>query len=67
MSEPDPIRQWSRASLRSLLPDSTEAYRRARIIDLVAAGALVRRGRYWLGRRSDVERALLAPTAEAAR
>jgi hypothetical protein len=55
----DAIVRWSRDALVQLVPGTTTTYWRRQIPFLVARGALVKSGRGWLGRRSEIEAALL--------
>jgi hypothetical protein len=61
---PDPIERWTIQSLRPLVVNTSEAtWRRVLVPTLIARGVLVKHGKAWLGRRSEIEAALLNPSA----
>ena len=55
----DPIERWELDTLVQLIPRSTPTYWRRMVRVLVARRTLVKSGRGWLGRRSEIEAALL--------
>jgi len=56
----DSVARWTIASLRNLVPGSRRApWLRNLVPELIAQGALVKKGKAWLGRQLDIEAALL--------
>jgi hypothetical protein len=55
-----PIERWTIRSLRALIPNTSAAnWRRVFLPELLAQRVLVKRGKGWLGRRNEIEAALL--------
>jgi hypothetical protein len=63
-----PVERWTSARLAELVPGSTRKWWHVSMVPtLVAAGVLRKVGNAWLGRRSAIEAALLAPSKSGAR
>lgn len=68
MATEDAVRRWQLHDLVGLVPGSSpKVWRTDYVPSLIAAGALHKRGRGWLGRRSDIEAALLGTPAQPGR
>ena len=60
----DPIQRWQIRTLIPLVPGSSRrTWLRDWVPQLIIAGALRKVGNYWLGRRGDIESALLSPSS----
>lgn len=58
--QPDSVQRWTTARLVELVPGTQRKLWLVELVpELVAIGALVKRGRAWFGKRSDIEAALL--------
>ena len=62
-SVPDALSFWGTRDFLALIPGSRPKTWRAWIRELVAARILVKRGKGWLGRRSQIEAGLLKGVA----
>jgi hypothetical protein len=61
------LERWTVKSLCQLVPGSTRRNWNSWIPGLVAAGVLTKRGKGWLGRRAEIEAALVVKGTESAR
>ena len=55
----DQLTRWSLAELVALVPGSSRSFWRRVLPSLVSRHVLVKSGKGWLGRRGELERALL--------
>jgi len=66
VSRLDPVRRWRTSELAHRTGTPPGTFTRTILPDLVEAGVLVRRGRFWFGRAADIDSFLLgrwdAPT-----
>lgn len=59
VSDPDAVRQWRSRDIAQRIATPRATVARTLIPEMVRAGVLVRRGRFWFGRAVDIDSWLL--------